>query len=468
MEDFSCDVLIIGGGNAALCAALCARENHQNVIVLETSPKDWRGGNSQHTRNLRSMHIQPTDVLSDSYSEDEFWEDVWRVSGGETNEEYARFVISQTPQIIQWAKSHGVRFQPSLGGTLQLGRTNAFFLGGGKALLNAYYKRAEQLGIKIFYEHEAIDLHIQEDECKYILVKDKIVNKVSQWRAKTYIVASGGFESNLDWLKEAWGQKADNFLIRGTKYNQGLMLKALIKEGAKILGSPTQGHMVAIDARAPKYDGGIVSRVDCVSLGIVVNKNAKRFYDEGEDFWPKRYAIWGRLVANQPEEIAYSITDSKVLDKYMPSLFPPIIAESISDLAKKLKLDEIILKQTLNDYNQKVVAGNFNHTILDDCKTKGLEIEKTHWAQKIDTPPFYCYPLRPGITFTYLGVGVTKQAEVIKQNGEVCKNLFAAGEIMAGNILSKGYVAGFGMSIGSVFGRIAGISAANFNTKRGW
>ncbi|PAF44024.1 FAD-dependent tricarballylate dehydrogenase TcuA [Helicobacter sp. 11S02596-1] len=463
MERLDCDVLVIGGGNAALCAALSARQKGASVLILESAPKDWRGGNSQHTRNLRSMHTAPTDVLSGSYSEDEFYQDVYRVSEGETNEEYARFVISQTPHIVEWAKSCGVRFQPSLGGTLQLGRTNAFFLGGGKALLNAYYHQATRLGIEVAYECEALDLSIQENSCAYVLVLDKKTDDIKKIKAKSYVIASGGFESNLAWLKEAWGEKADNFLIRGSRFNQGKMLQALKNQGAKILGNPTQGHMVAIDARAPKYDGGIVSRVDCVSLGVVVNKNAQRFYDEGEDFWPKRYAIWGRLVANQPDQIAYCITDSKVLDKYMPSLFPPVVASSVAEIASEFGLDQKQLEKTLSDYNNSVVAGDFDHTILDGCRTRGLAIEKTHWAQKIDTPPFYCYPLRPGITFTYLGVKVSKDAQVIKEDGNVCKNLFAAGEIMAGNILSKGYVAGFGMAIGSVFGKIAGENAANYS-----
>ncbi|PAF48384.1 FAD-binding dehydrogenase [Helicobacter sp. 12S02634-8] len=460
MENFDCDVLVIGGGNAALCAALSAREQGKSVLVLESAPKLWRGGNSQHTRNLRSMHTEPTDVLSGCYSEDEFYEDVYKVTGGQTNEEYARFVIAQTPEVIAWAKSYGVRFQPSLGGTLQLGRTNAFFLGGGKALLNAYYHKAEELGIQIAYEYEALDLCIQDRYCLYVLAKDKKTLQNKKIKAKAYVIASGGFESNLKWLKEAWGEKADNFLIRGTRYNQGQMLQALQKARAMIIGDPTQGHMVAVDARAPKYDGGIVSRVDCVSLGIVVNKNGVRFYDEGEDFWPKRYAIWGRLVANQPEQIAYSITDKKVLDKYMPSLFPPIIAPSIKELAKILGLPPIILEKTIRDFNNALVSGRFDHTILDDCRTQGLEIPKSHWAQAIDTPPFYCYPLAPGVTFTYLGVKVTKDAQVVQADGGVCANLFAAGEIMAGNILTQGYVAGFGMSIGSVFGRIAGTNAA--------
>ncbi|MCX2717438.1 FAD-dependent tricarballylate dehydrogenase TcuA [Helicobacter sp. MIT 21-1697] len=461
IKDF--DIVVVGGGNAALCAAISAKESNKNlkVALLESSPKEWRGGNSQHTRNLRSMHDAPTDVLTDSYSEDEFFDDVFKVTKGQTNEEYARFVISHTPEAVVWAKKHGVRFQPSMRGTLHLGRTNAFFLGGGKSLVNAYFHCASTLGVEIFYECEALDLVVEGKTCKEILAQDKKNNEEIRFKAKAFVIASGGFESNLEWLQEAWGEKAKNFIIRGTRFNQGKMLKALQKSKAKIIGDPTQGHMVAIDARTPKYDGGIASRVDCVSLGIVVNKYAQRFYDEGEDFWPKRYAIWGRLVANEEEQIAYSITDSKVQKHYMPSLFPPIVAQTIDELAAKINLDSATLKQTIEEYNASVVDGTFNHTIQDDCHTKGLKIEKTHWALRLDKPPFYCYPLRPGVTFTYMGVKVSKNAQVYADDDEFFTNIFAAGEIMAGNILTQGYVAGFGMSIGTVFGRIAGQNAAN-------
>lgn len=463
MQTREFDIIVIGGGNAALCAAISAKEKNANfkVAILESSPREWRGGNSQHTRNLRSMHDAPTDVLTDVYSEDEFFNDVFKVTKGQTNEEYARFVISHTPQAVEFAKKHGVRFQPSMRGTLHLGRTNAFFLGGGKSLVNAYFHCAERLGIDIFYEYEALDLVFEGKSCKEVLVLDKKTNTQLNLKAKAFVVASGGFESNLQWLEEAWGEKARNFLIRGTRFNQGKMLKALQKNKAKIIGDPTQGHMVAIDARTPGYDGGIASRVDCVSLGIVVNKYAQRFYDEGEDFWPKRYAIWGRLVANEEDQIAYSITDSKVQKCYMPSLFTPIVAQTIQELAEKMGLDKTALQQTIEEYNASVIDGKFDHTIQDDCHTKGLKIEKTHWALRLDTPPFYCYPLRPGVTFTYMGVKVNKSARVYADDDSLFENLFAAGEIMAGNILTQGYVAGFGMSIGTVFGRLAGENAAN-------
>ena len=196
-----------------------------------------------------------------------------------------------------------------------------------------------------------------------------------------------------------------------------------------------------------------------MSLGIVVNAHGERFHDEGEDFWPKRYAIWGRLVAQQPGQMAYSLVDAKAIGHFMPSMFPPKVAQSIPELAGQLGLEPGALVRTVEAFNRAVVPGSFDHSVLDDCRTRGLAPDKTHWARPLDTPPFWGYPLRPGITFTYLGLKVDERARVIMTNGEAAANIFAAGEIMAGNILGQGYVAGVGMTIGTVFGRIAGEEA---------
>jgi tricarballylate dehydrogenase len=279
--------------------------------------------------------------------------------------------------------------------------------------------------------------------------------------ASTLVAASGGFEANIEWLKQYWGEVADNFLIRGTPYNRGTVLKLLLDKGVQDIGDPTQCHAVAIDARAPKFDGGIITRHDSVVFGIVVNRDGMRFYDEGEDIWPKRYAIWGRLVAAQPGQIAYIIFDASSRNSFMPTLFPPIEADSIAGLAQELALDPAALEKTIADFNAAVRPGTFDHTILDDCRTEGLDPPKTHWARRIETPPFYSYPVRPGITFTYLGTRVNKQARMLMKDGKPSANMFAAGEIMSGNVLGKGYAAGMGMTIGSVFGRIAGKEAAS-------
>jgi tricarballylate dehydrogenase len=451
------DVVIAGGGNAALCAALTARECGATVTVIECAPREYRGGNSRHTRNMRCMHDAPTDVLTDAYAESEYFEDLQRVTGGKTTESLASLVIRESLRASEWMRTYGVRFQPSLGGTLHLGRTNSFFLGGGKALMNSYYAAAEKRGIRVLYDAEVtgVDIRSGKFEGGRMLVN----GQPSSFRGKALVAASGGFEANLEWLEEVWGEAARNFLIRGTPYNKGTLLKLLLECGAESVGDSRQCHAVAIDGRAPKFDGGIVTRLDCVPLGIVVNKNGERFYDEGEDLWPKRYAIWGRLVAQQPDQIAYCIIDSKVLGRFMPSVFPPIAAATIKELAVALGLPEQQFETTIREFNQSVRPGHFDHHTLDDCRTEGLTLPKSHWAQTIDRPPFYGYPLRPGITFTYLGVKVNERAEV--QGLGSVTNVFAAGEIMAGNILGKGYLAGLGMTIGSVFGRIAGREAAH-------
>ena len=229
--------------------------------------------------------------------------------------------------------------------------------------------------------------------------------------------------------------------------------------GADRIGDATQAHMVAIDARAPLYDGGICTRIDCVSLGVVLNRDARRFYDEGEDFWPKRYAIWGRLVAQQPGQIGYSIIDAKAVGRFMPPVFPGVRADSLPELARQLGLDESTFMQTLNEYNAACRVGRFDHTALDDCHTEGLSPPKTHWARPIDTPPFFGYAVKPGVTFTYLGLK-TDETAAVHFGGQPSPNLFVAGEMMAGNVLAQGYTAGVGMSIGTAFGRIAGAQAA--------
>jgi tricarballylate dehydrogenase len=234
----------------------------------------------------------------------------------------------------------------------------------------------------------------------------------------------------------------------------------LLDKGVQEIGDPMQCHAVAIDARAPKFDGGIITRHDSVVFGIVVNRDAQRFYDEGEDIWPKRYAIWGRLVAAQPGQIAYIIFDASSRNSFMPTLFPPIEALTVAGLAEKLELGAAALEKTIAGFNAAVRPGTFDHTILDDCRTEGLTPPKTHWARRIETPPYYAYPVRPGITFTYLGTRVNKQARMLMKDGKPSANMFAAGEIMSGNVLGQGYAAGMGMTIGSVFGRIAGQEAA--------
>ena len=452
------DVVVIGGGNAGLCAALTARHAGASVLVLEGAPRHLRGGNSRHTRNFRCAHAAPTDLLTETYPETEFLADLERVTENQGDAELSQLLISRSAGCPAWMRQCGVRFQSSLRGTLHLSRTNLFFLGGGKALMNSYYAAAERAGVRVVYDTEVVGLDLADGRCRSVTVRTNGDTRLVKGRA--IVLSAGGFEANIEWLREAWGDAVDNFVIRGTRYNTGTLLWLMLDAGAESVGDPRACHAVAVDARAPQFDGGIVTRLDSLPFGVVVNNQGDRFYDEGEDAWPKRYAIWGKLIAAQPDQIAFSITDAKAAGTFMPSVFPAIVAGSIRELAASLGLPTARVEATVAAFNQAVQPGTFNHAALDDCRTEGLAPPKSHWAQRIDTPPFVGYPLRPGITFTYLGLKVDATARVVMQGGVPAQNVYAAGEIMAGNVLRKGYVAGIGMTIGTVFGRVAGESAA--------
>jgi len=445
------DVLVIGGGNAALCAALAAADRGARVLLLEKSSAEWRGGNSKYTRNIR--------VAGPAYSEAEFMADLIQVTGEETDRELASLVIQQSCGVSQWMEAHGARWQPPFRGTLQLARTNRFFLGGGKALLNAYYDRAVRAGVQVRYEADVASLGLANGRFSSSIVD--LPGGRREVSARAVVVASGGFESNLEWLRRYWGDAVDNYLIRGTSANDGRLLAELLDAGALERGNPRGFHAVACDARSPRYEGGIVTRIDSLPFGIAVNRMGRRFADEGQDLWPKRYAAWGGLIALQPDQLAFSVFDSQVRERFIPPLFPPYEAATIESLAAQMAVDPAALATTVGEFNRAVDHSvPYDASRLDGRGTHGLGPPKSNWAQAIDKPPFFAYPMRPGITFTYLAVGVDRTARVLDQSGRPFENVFAAGEVMAGNILLNGYLGGVGLTIGTVFGRIAGEEAA--------
>lgn len=454
------DVVVIGGGNAALCAALTARLQGCSVLLLERSDQAWRGGNSKYTRNIRVAHPAGDAVMTGEYLEAELLADLAGVSGEGMDFDLARLAVDSSREAPAWMDEQGIRWQQSMRGLLHLGRTNRFFLGGGKALVNAYYRRAETIGVDVRYEAEATDLRLEGDRCTAVVIGAGAA--ATEVACAAVVIASGGFEANLEWLREYWGDAVDGFAIRGSSFNDGSMLRRLLDHGAAARGDPRSFHAIAVDARGPRFEGGIVTRVDSVPFSVMLNDKGERFYDEGEDLWPKRYATWGRLIAEQPNQCAYSFYDAQTAALFVGGAYHPQSAPTIAALAMAVGMDPQAVEASIERYNDSVVAGNFDHSRLDDCHTDGLAPPKSHWALRIERPPFYCYKLVPGITFTYLGVGIDRRALIVRSDGTRFTNVFAAGEVMAGNILRRGYLAGFGMTIGTVFGRIAGDGAAQY------
>lgn len=461
------DVVVIGGGNAGLVAAITARERVSRVLLLERAPAALRGGNTRHTRNVRCVHDTGDAYTPGSYSYDELWGDLCAVGDGPSSEELASLTVRESASVPAWMSAHGIRWQPPLTGTLHLGRTNRFFLGGGKALVNSYHRAAAALGVTIAYDTTAEDLQVSGDRCTAVVVRDRAGGQALV-AARSVVCASGGFEANIEWLRRYWGDAAGNFLIRGPATNDGLVLAALYRLGAARAGQERGFHSVAIDARAPRFDGGIATRLDCIPFSIVVNARGERFYDEGEELWPKRYAIWGRNIAGQPGQIAYSIWDAAVNRLFLPPMYGPVVAGDVAGVAHGLGLPAAAVTATVAGFNQAVAGdpssgwdpARWDPSRLDGCRTDGLVPPKSNWARPIGTPPFYGIAMRPGVTFTFMGVQVTREARVRTTDGEALRNVFAAGEVMSGNVLSSGYLGGFGLTIGTVWGRIAGAAAA--------
>jgi tricarballylate dehydrogenase len=452
------DVLVVGGGAAALCAAIAARRGGASVRMVEHAPASLRGGNTRHARNFRLMHDRPAWYVPDAYGEDAFFKDLLRVTHGATDEQLARVLIRGSATIATWLDGNGVRLQNPASGAMPYSRRTAFFLGGGKAMINALYATAAKLGVAIGYDSEVVALAFDDNrDCEADIVHGDSVEHIA---AKTLVLCSGGHQANLDWLRQSFGAAADGFMIRGTPYVTGSVLRLLLDAGVRPTGDPSRCHMVAVDARGPKFDGGIVTRITAIPHGIVVDRGCKRFHDEGEDARKTHFARWGARIADCPGQIAYLILDAEGLGRALPTALPPVRADTIAALAAALELDPAALQTTIQDFNAAIAADD-DVPLVERC-TAGLTPPKSHAAVALTAPPFAAYPLRPGVTFTHFGVVVDDHMRVVKNDGEPARNVFAAGMIMAANVLGDGYLAGLGVALSTVFGRLAGEEAARY------
>jgi len=414
-------VLVIGGGLAALCAAISARQCQASVAMVEQAPRELRGGNTRHSRNFRICHDAPSPLFPDCYGEADFLADMVRASDNACDADLAQVLIDRSSAIPAWLEDNGATFQTA---NIPYSRKTAFFLGGGKALVNSLYATAETLGVDIRYETEVTNLRL---DGRVDLVSGGETQTV---RPRAVVACCGGYQANREWLRREWGDAAQSLINRGTVFAQGAVLRSLLDQGVAAVGKPGACHLVAVDARSPADDSGIVTRVDGMEFGVVVDRDGRRFVDETTISGPSRYSTWGQLVARRADQAAVMILDSIGIRKIRPSVIPPLQARSATELADILGMP----------------ASNL------DCSMRE--------SQRLVNAPFHAFPMRPGVSFTCHGVKVDSQARLVMTDGAVCENLFAAGMIMAPNVLGTGYLAGAAMTVGAVFGKIAGEGAA--------
>jgi tricarballylate dehydrogenase len=483
------DVIVVGGGNAALCAALTAREEGAKVLLLECAPEEERGGNSSFTEGLMrfvyngsediralSPDLTPEELASDfgRYSEDKFFDDMARVTQNRTDPDLCEILVKQSNATMHWMRKQGVRFLPQFGRqafkvdgkfTFWGGATLAA-VGGGRGLVDQLYRAAEKAGVHIRYNAWARDLIHSDQGVTGVVVKvDGGTQKLS---AKSVVLACGGFEANAAWRARHLGPGWDLAKVRGSKFNCGDGLDMALRIGAQPAGHWSGCHAVGWERYADDF--GSFETMDDYErdnypFSIMVNSEGKRFLDEGADIRNYTYAKYGRIILQQPSQFAWQIFDSSVTHMLRPEYrarrVTKVTANSIEELADKLEdVNRDALIETIKAYNASITRDvPFSPNVKDGRRTQCLEIPKSNWAVAIETPPFEAYAVTCGITFTFGGLRVTTEAQVLDTQHHVIPGLFTAGE-MLGGLFYFNYPGATGLMSGAVFGRIAGRSAA--------
>ena len=469
------DVLVIGGGISGLCAAISARRSGAQVMLTEIAPRWRRGGNSRHARNFRFCHEQPSPLAAGTYGATELAQDLARVTGGSSDTALARALIERSRALPDWLRGAGVALQARNNGRLPFSRKTAFLLGGGQAMVNALYRHAEQLGVDIRYQCALSQPRLLGNRLYSICLQQG--DQCQTLQPVAVVLACGGAQGNPDWLRQHCGEGVVKFINRGTPEARGEPLLELLALGVQGIGDPSRLYLVAVDARSPPTDGGIVTRIRGMPQGLVVDRNGQRRHDEGADSGSTRYALWGQRLASYPGQIGYLLLDAAGLNSAPAALYPPICAAHPRALAQQLGIDPAALEQTLRTYNAAMhqfqphrtpqpAPQPASQTASSAPVTLGLQPPRTGPALPLERPPFAAYPLRPGLTFTYHGLAVDTQTRTRLICGEPILNLFAAGTLMAPNLCPQGYLSGLMLTIGMVFGGLAGEEAARYARSR--
>src|SRR5262245_43482011 len=487
MPDY--DVIVVGAGNAALAAAVSAREaGAPRVVALEKAPHELRGGNTHYSggllrfafdraEDLRQLvpdaenHIPGFMTGVQPYPKKLFWDDLTRVTEGHTDPELAEILIDRSYDTICWMAKQGIVMEPavSLSG-IKVGNTIKWSPGAvirarheGVGLSRMWFEIAETRGVEIRYATSAVRL-VQDARGRVTGVVVHDAQGVREISAKAVVLGCGGFESNPEWRARYLGRPWDHAKVRGTRYNTGDGLRMAIEAGALPYGQWTGCHSTPIDADAPPYgDRKLTDKTNRLSYpyGVLLNRHGRRFFDEGEDFQFYTYAKLGGIILGQPGGVAYQIFDQKVTPllegRYKTG--HPVAADTLSALIDKLPIERAVGRETIEAYQAAVSAGRFDPTIKDGLATKGLDLLKSNWAQPLDSPPFLAYPVTGGITFTFGGVRIDEHARVMSTAWAPIPGLYACGE-MVGGLFHINYPGGSGLMSGAVFGRIAGSNAA--------
>ena len=489
MTEKNWDVVVVGGGNAAFCAALAAHEQGASVVMLEAAPLDEAGGNSAFTAGaMRVVYNGVEDILklvpdlSDTeiettdfgtYTQDEFFDDMARVTQYRADPDLVETLVTQSLDTLIWMREKGVRFVPIYGrqafkidGKFKFwGGLTLETVGGGPGLIEMWTDIAKREEIDIRYETRALALI--SDNNRVIGVKVRDNEGEYDLMGRTVVLASGGFQANTEMRTRYLGPGWDLAKVRGTRFNTGEGIRMALDIGASPNGNWSGCHAVGWEMNAPEFGDLAVGdqfQKHSYPFAIMVNATGKRFVDEGADFRNYTYAKYGRVILEQPGQFAWQIFDQKTKhlqrDEYNIRQITKVTANSIEELAGKLDgVNEDVFIQEIKEYNSAVSNDiEFNPNIKDGKATNGLAIDKTNWTNTIDKPPYEGYAVTCGVTFTFGGLRINDEGEVLNRDMKPIRGLFAAGELVGG-IFYFNYPGGSGLTSGAVFGKQAGTSA---------
>ncbi|MCU1807252.1 FAD-dependent tricarballylate dehydrogenase TcuA [Cytobacillus firmus] len=485
------DVVVVGAGNAALCAAISAKEHGASVLVLEKGPEHKRGGNSYFTdgairfayndlSDIRRIMPSLTDeeagkIVMPEYSDSDYYNDLMRVTEGQSHTGLANQLVSKSYETIVWMKEQGVEFELNYDNQSFKKDDKIHFWGGlpvktkgkGIGLMKALFQRAKEAGIDIWYEAQATKLLREDSRITGVVVNQR--EKELTVEANSVVLACGSFEANKEMRSRNLGPEWEAAAVRGTEFNTGDGINMAIEAGAETFGEWSGCHSIGTDYNVPKVGDftkpGDIFKKHSYPLGIMLNKEGYRFVDEGADFRNYTYAKYGREILKQPGHVAYQIFDSQVRPllrkEYNLEEATVYQADTLEELAELIPVEKEQFLKTIHEYNDAVQVGDYNPSVKDGKSTSGINPEKTNWALRAEKGPFYAFPVTCGITFAFGGLHVNSDGEVLNKEQTPIPGLFAAGE-MVGGIFYKNYPGGSGLMSGAVYGKVAGSQAASF------